>query len=102
MMPARAGGPRRASGMAVRQGLIVFAVAAMALGTAASAQEADAGIVAGVVRNHGHPCSDPVSVARDQAASRPDESAWILPCKDAAYRVRFVGSERNSLIVRLR
>jgi hypothetical protein len=82
-------------------GLLGVAIALGAI-TSASAQETDAGIVAAAVRDYGYPCGDPVSVARDQAASRPDEAAWILTCKEAQYRVRFLGSERHTLIVRLR
>lgn len=88
--------------MKVRAGLMVATAAVAVFAAAAAAQETEAGIVADVVRDHGHPCADPVSATRDPSASRPDENAWILTCKDAAYRVRFVGSERNSVIVRLR
>lgn len=86
----------------MRRGLVVFAVTAALQGAAVSAQETDAGIVAGIVRDHGHPCTDPVSAVRDQTAGGPDESAWILTCKEATYRVRLVGSERHSVIVRVR
>ncbi len=85
-----------------RQGLFALALATTIFGSVASAQQTDAGIVADAVRDYGYPCTDPVSVERDPAVSRPDEAAWILTCKDATYRVRFLGSERHSLIVRLR
>jgi hypothetical protein len=81
--------------------LVVAATTLAAIGPALS-QESTAGIVAAAVRDHGHPCSEPVSAMRDESAGRPDESAWILSCSEATYRVRFVGSERHTLIVRLR
>lgn len=83
-------------------GALIIAAVAQAVTGPALAQQTAAGIVADAVRDYGHPCADPVSAERDPAASRPDEAAWILTCKDATYRVRFVGSERHSLIVRLR
>lgn len=76
------------------------AVLALALGGMlpglATAQETDASIVADAVRDHGFACEEPVSASRDPAASAPDEAAWILQCKQASYRVKFVGSERKT------
>ena len=76
------------------------AMLALALGgflpALATAQETDASIVAAAVRDHGFACEDPVSASRDPADSAPDEAAWILQCKQASYRVKFVGSERKT------
>ena len=55
---------------------------------AAQAQEAPKDIVATQVRAQGHPCKDPQSAERDQAASKPDQPVWLLQCQDASYRVR--------------
>ena len=58
--------------------------------TQAFAQETPEDIVATQVRAQGHPCKDPQSAQRDQAASRPDQPVWLLQCQDASYRVRLI------------
>jgi hypothetical protein len=47
-------------------------------------------IVATQIREQGYDCKEPVSAKPDQDASKPDEEAWVLTCKNAAYRVRLV------------
>jgi hypothetical protein len=77
----------------------LFAAMLLGLGGSVAAQvEGDAGIVADAVRQRGHPCADPVSAVPDPEASAPDERAWILSCRDASYRVRFVGSARDTQV----
>jgi hypothetical protein len=41
------------------------------------------------VRSLGHPCERPERAVRDEAASLPDEAAWILTCSNARYWVRY-------------
>jgi hypothetical protein len=70
------------------------AVVAIATGAEAAGNPADseaAMVTADAVRGQGFPCAEPVSAQRDAAASRPDEPVWILVCRDARYRVRFMG-----------
>lgn len=47
-------------------------------------------IIAAQIRDQGYACERPLSAERDQAASRPDEAAWVLRCENAAYRVRLI------------
>jgi hypothetical protein len=54
------------------------------------AEETPKDIVATQVRAQGHPCKDPQSAERDQAASKPDQPVWLLQCQDASYRVRLI------------
>jgi hypothetical protein len=77
---------------------LVAAVAAVAIAAevAAAADPAEreaAMVTADAVRGQGFPCAEPVSAQRDPAASRPDEPVWILVCRDARYRVRFMGDK---------
>jgi hypothetical protein len=62
---------------------------------------AAADIVATQIRSQGYACdepssakpdqkAEPSSAKPDQKASRPDETAWILTCKNATYRVKLV------------
>jgi hypothetical protein len=46
--------------------------------------------IAAQVRLQGHHCEGSVSAQRDSEQSRPDETAWILTCANATYRVRLV------------
>jgi hypothetical protein len=78
-----------------RTALMALAIGGLLPGVAA-AQETDASIVADAVRDHGFACEEPVSASRDPADSAPDEAAWILQCKQASYRVKFIGSERKT------
>jgi hypothetical protein len=52
--------------------------------------ETPAAIVAAQLRTQGYACADPVSATRDQQASRPLETVWILRCRNATYRVLLV------------
>jgi hypothetical protein len=52
--------------------------------------ETPAAIVAAQLRTQGYACADPVSATRDVRASRPNETVWILRCRNAAYRVLLV------------
>ena len=78
-------------------GLVGMAVGGPVL-PAAAQESMDSGIIAAAVRDRGYECADPVSVNPDPEASAADERAWILHCKDASYRVRFMGSERNTQV----
>ena len=72
---------------------LAYAMVAMALPWAAEralAQETPEDIVATQVRAQGHPCNNPQSAQRDQAASKPDAPVWLLQCQDASYRVRLI------------
>jgi hypothetical protein len=57
---------------------------------AAEPDPAAAGIVAAQIRSQGYACTKPVSAVRDQAASRPNETVWVLSCGNARYRVRLL------------
>jgi len=61
------------------------------LAPAAVLAETPASVVADQVRSEGRKCEDPVSAEPDNAASKPDERAWVLTCKNARYRVIFTG-----------
>jgi hypothetical protein len=75
----------------MRLGWIAIGMAAAAVAAGeASAQDATA-TLADTVRDRGHACARAVSAERDEAASRPDETVWILTCSDARYRVRYPG-----------
>lgn len=52
--------------------------------------EAPAAIVAAQLRSQGYACADPVSATRDVQASRPNETVWVLNCRNATYRVLLV------------
>lgn len=53
-------------------------------------EDAAANIVATQIRAQGYACDEPSNAKRDQEASKPDETAWILTCRNATYRVRLV------------
>lgn len=62
---------------------------------AQSRSKTDAGeqakdIIASQLRRQGVTCDQPESAERDSAASTPNETVWVLRCKNAAYRVRLV------------
>jgi hypothetical protein len=80
--------------------LFALATAALALGIAAPdtsrvAAAADdvepLDIVAASVRDRGYSCEDPKEAKRDEAASKPDEAAWLIDCGNARYRVIYQG-----------
>jgi hypothetical protein len=63
----------------------------MALGGASAvAAEMSKEIIATQIRKQGHPCVNPQSAARDDAASKPDDTYWMLTCENASYRVRLI------------
>lgn len=48
-------------------------------------------VVAASVRDRGFDCDDPKKAERDEAASKPDEAAWVIDCGNAHYRVTYKG-----------
>jgi hypothetical protein len=50
-------------------------------------------IVATTVRSQGYLCDQPERAARDEAASLPDQAAWVLECANARYWVRYDNDE---------
>jgi hypothetical protein len=91
---AKARRPRRALPLSLRVPIdLATAIALTCLSALASmAAEADAAaeIVAAQIRTQGYACSSPVAAERDRAASRPNETVWMLNCGNARYRVRLV------------
>jgi hypothetical protein len=75
----------------VAVGWLVLALVAEASGPAGAMDAEETAAVAAAVRDRGYPCMAPVSIQRDEAASGPDEAAWLVDCQDARYRVRFMG-----------
>jgi hypothetical protein len=69
------------------------AAGALAQATAPVAEESAKDIVATTVRSLGHPCERPERAVRDEAASLPDQAAWILTCSNARYWVRYNNDE---------
>jgi hypothetical protein len=62
---------------------------ARAQDTAPVVDETAKDIVATTVRAQGHACEQPKRAVRDEAASAPDQAAWILECANATYWVRY-------------
>ena len=60
------------------------------LGGGAAVAETPKEIIAAQIRMQGFACDKPVSAERDRAASRPNETVWLLKCEDHSYRVRLV------------
>ena len=60
------------------------------LGGGAVVAETPKEIIAAQIRMQGFACDKPVSAERDRAASRPNETVWLLKCEDRSYRVRLV------------
>jgi hypothetical protein len=68
-----------------------FFVASAAAQTNGSNPDSEAAnLVATQIREQGYDCQDPTSATRDQEASEPNETVWMLTCKNASYRVRLV------------
>ena len=92
--PARPKPPRRALPLSLRIPIDIATAIALtclsALASMAAEMDAAADIVAAHIRTQGYACSDPVSAVRDQAASRPNETVWMLDCGNARYRVLLV------------
>jgi hypothetical protein len=57
---------------------------------AAEPETPAAEIVAAQIRSQGYACTRPVTAVRDQAASQPNMTVWVLSCGNARYRVRLV------------
>ncbi|WP_295559650.1 hypothetical protein [uncultured Hyphomicrobium sp.] len=57
---------------------------------AAGAKEMSKDIIAVQIRKQGFECKNPESATRDPAASKPDDSAWILKCEGATYKVLLI------------
>jgi len=60
------------------------------LGSGVAVAETPKEIIAAQIRMQGFACDNPVSAERDRAASRPNETVWLLKCEDHSYRVRLV------------
>jgi hypothetical protein len=78
----------------------LWIAAAMFCGDSALAQdkmpaddESAKDIVADTVRSQGYPCDQPKRATRDEAASLPDQAAWVLECANAKYWVRYDNDE---------
>ena len=63
--------------------------AALAQAVPPADEESAKDIVADTVRSRGYPCDQPERATRDEAASLPDQAAWVLECADARYWVRY-------------
>jgi hypothetical protein len=50
--------------------------------------EASAEIIAVQIRKQGHSCDEAQGAVRDRESSTPNQTVWILRCKNASYRVR--------------
>ncbi len=50
--------------------------------------EAPATILAGQIRQQGHPCDKSLSASRDPMLSTADEPVWVLVCSNATYQIR--------------
>ena len=47
-------------------------------------------IISDHIRRQGYTCDEPRAAERDQPASRPNETVWILRCGNATYRVTLI------------
>jgi hypothetical protein len=54
------------------------------------AEDVPADIIAAQIRTQGYACNTPVTATRDRAASRPNETVWLLQCGNVRYRVQLV------------
>jgi hypothetical protein len=69
---------------------VMGAAVVVNLGGGAAVAETPKEIIAAQIRMQGFACDKPVSAERDRAASRPNETVWLLKCEDHSYRVRLV------------
>jgi len=53
----------------------------------AAQEETPIEILAVRVREQGYTCEQPVKAERDQSASRPLATVWLLECSNARYRI---------------
>ncbi len=88
----------------VRLGAVILAVASLvplvALPSVAMASQVANDLLKVAVRSRGIQCPDPVTADPDQAASHPDEEAWIVHCKEGDFRVIFKG-DTGPVVTRL-
>jgi hypothetical protein len=56
----------------------------------ATAVDTPVAIISDQIRRQGYACDEPRKAERDRAASRPNETVWILTCGNATYRVTLV------------
>jgi hypothetical protein len=56
----------------------------------APAGDTPVNIISDQIRRQGFACDEPRQAERDQRASRPNETVWILRCGNATYRVTLV------------
>lgn len=69
-----------ATGALAPAGLVVAIASAMA-------QDDVAVLVADQVRSQGFVCAKAISAERDEAASQPNQTVYVLKCEGATYRV---------------
>jgi hypothetical protein len=76
--------------------LFLLAVSAGIAGSITSSAVAESGfeppmdLLATQLRNQGFPCDRPESAQRDEKASKPNETVWVVGCKGARYRMTVV------------
>ena len=51
-----------------------------------SANKVNAQLIS-IIRSAGYKCQEPVTEIEEELASAPQERAWIVECKNAAYKV---------------
>lgn len=72
-------------------GLAASAIlAALPDATHAADPEVSKEIIAVQLRKQGFECKNPESAERDKAASKPDETVWLLTCEGARYKVQLI------------
>jgi hypothetical protein len=54
------------------------------------AQESAKEVVATQIRSQGYHCDHPMAAERLPQQSRPEETAWLIKCESASYRVRLI------------
>jgi len=56
----------------------------------ATAVDTPVAIISDQIRRQGYACDEPRQAERDQQASRPNLTVWILTCGNATYRVTLI------------
>jgi hypothetical protein len=75
--------------------VVALATAAIVITANPGAADTEAAkVTSAAIRAQGHACTDPVTAQRDPAASRPDQTVWLVACRDGRYRVQFMGEAR--------
>jgi hypothetical protein len=69
----------------------VFGIGAVVWADLGLNQEDPTEIVAATVRQRGYQCKQPERARPDPDDTSPDEKAWIIRCKNATFRVKFMG-----------